>query len=32
VLAGIITGRSDWPGHFSVIEPGRVRMRALPRR
>jgi predicted nuclease of predicted toxin-antitoxin system len=32
VLAGVITGRSDWPGHFSVIEPGRVRMRALPGR
>ena len=31
-LAGIIGGRSDWAGHFSVVEPGRVRMRALPER
>jgi Domain of unknown function (DUF5615) len=22
--------RDDWAGHFSVIEPGRVRMRTLP--
>jgi predicted nuclease of predicted toxin-antitoxin system len=28
-LAGIIRARDDWPGHFSVIEPGRVRMRPL---
>jgi|SRR6516165_5446081 hypothetical protein len=28
-LAGLITGRDDWVGHFSVAEPGRVRMRAL---
>jgi predicted nuclease of predicted toxin-antitoxin system len=28
-LAAQITIRDDWPGHFSVIEPGRVRMRAL---
>jgi predicted nuclease of predicted toxin-antitoxin system len=28
-LAGRITVRDDWAGHFSVIEPGRVRMRAL---
>ncbi|MBV9287737.1 MAG: DUF5615 family PIN-like protein [Hyphomicrobiales bacterium] len=28
-LAKIITERQDWPGHFSVIEPGRVRMRPL---
>jgi predicted nuclease of predicted toxin-antitoxin system len=28
VLAAIQT-RSDWPGHFSVVEPGRIRMRPL---
>jgi hypothetical protein len=28
-LAGLIAGRNDWAGHFSVVEPGRVRMRAL---
>lgn len=28
-LAHIITSREDWAGHFSVIEPGRVRMRKL---
>ncbi len=28
-LANVITARVDWAGHFSVIEPGRVRMRAL---
>jgi predicted nuclease of predicted toxin-antitoxin system len=22
--------RSDWAGHFSVVEPGRIRMRRLP--
>jgi len=26
----LITGRDDWAGHFSVIEPGRIRMRPLP--
>jgi predicted nuclease of predicted toxin-antitoxin system len=29
-LAGRIGARDDWVGHFSVIEPGRVRMRPLP--
>jgi len=29
-LAARIAERNDWAGHFSVIEPGRVRMRALP--
>ncbi len=29
VLAARIGERSDWPGHFSVIEPTRVRMRVL---
>ncbi|MFP4538748.1 MAG: DUF5615 family PIN-like protein [Dichotomicrobium sp.] len=28
-LATLIDARDDWPGHFSVIEPGRVRMRPL---
>lgn len=28
-LAALITGRTDWAGHFSVLEPGRVRMRPL---
>jgi predicted nuclease of predicted toxin-antitoxin system len=29
-LASLIANRSDWAGHFSVVEPGRVRMRRLP--
>ena len=28
-LADLITTRNDWAGNFSVIEPGRVRMRPL---
>jgi predicted nuclease of predicted toxin-antitoxin system len=28
-LAMLITARDDWIGHFSVVEPGRVRMRPL---
>jgi Domain of unknown function (DUF5615) len=28
-LAGLIAGRNDWSGHFSVIQPGRVRLRKL---
>jgi Domain of unknown function (DUF5615) len=28
-LANLVTSRSDWAGHFSVIEPGRIRMRPL---
>jgi Domain of unknown function (DUF5615) len=28
-LADILNGRSDWSGHFSVVEPDRVRMRPL---
>lgn len=28
-LPGLIMARDDWAGHFSVIEPGRVRMRRL---
>jgi hypothetical protein len=29
-LADILTSRTDWAGNFSVVEPGRVRMRFLP--
>jgi predicted nuclease of predicted toxin-antitoxin system len=29
LLADLILGRDDWAGHFSVIEPGRIRMRPL---
>jgi len=28
-LAARIVERTDWPGHFSVIEPARIRMRPL---
>jgi predicted nuclease of predicted toxin-antitoxin system len=28
-LAELIMARRDWAGHFSVIEPGRIRMRQL---
>jgi predicted nuclease of predicted toxin-antitoxin system len=28
-LADVVTARTDWAGHFSVIEPGRIRMRPL---
>lgn len=28
-LAETISARDDWPGHFSVVEAGRVRMRPL---
>jgi hypothetical protein len=31
-LAGMLMARDDWAGHFSVIEPSRVRMRSLPSR
>ena len=30
-LASAIMSRTDWSDHFSVIEPGRVRMRSLLR-
>jgi predicted nuclease of predicted toxin-antitoxin system len=30
VLCRVLTGRDDWAGKFSVIEPARVRMRDLP--
>jgi predicted nuclease of predicted toxin-antitoxin system len=29
-LAALINTRDDWPGRFSVIEPGRIRSRDLP--
>jgi len=29
-LAARVAERDDWAGHFSVIEPGRVRMRRQP--
>jgi predicted nuclease of predicted toxin-antitoxin system len=29
-ITRILDSRSDWAGHFSVIEPGRLRMRPLP--
>jgi predicted nuclease of predicted toxin-antitoxin system len=28
-IAAILGSREDWPGHFSVVEPGRIRMRPL---
>ena len=28
-LADVLTARDDWAGHFSIIEPGRVRIRPL---
>lgn len=28
-VADLITARMDWAGNFSVVEPGRVRMRPL---
>ena len=30
-LAEVIASRSDWAGHFSVVEPGRIRMRPISR-
>ena len=29
-VVDLIAARDDWAGHFSVVEPGCVRMRALP--
>lgn len=29
-IAAIVMSRTDWAGCFSVVEPGRVRMRDLP--
>jgi hypothetical protein len=31
LLADRISARNDWAGHFSVIEPGRIRMRSFRR-
>ena len=31
-LTTIIIARGDWNGHFSVVQPGQVRMRKLPAR
>jgi predicted nuclease of predicted toxin-antitoxin system len=28
-IANAIVARSNWAGHFSVVEPGRIRMRRL---
>jgi predicted nuclease of predicted toxin-antitoxin system len=28
-LARVVQSRADWAGHFSVLEPGRLRMRAF---
>jgi Domain of unknown function (DUF5615) len=30
-LARMVESRVDWAGHFSVVEPGRIRMRPLPK-
>ena len=30
VIADVLMARDDWPGHFSVVEPGRIRVRVLP--
>jgi predicted nuclease of predicted toxin-antitoxin system len=30
-LSNLVMSRDDWAGHFSIIEPGRIRMRRLPR-
>jgi predicted nuclease of predicted toxin-antitoxin system len=30
VIADVLMARDDWPGHFSVVEPSRIRMRVLP--
>ena len=29
ILAAKIDERADWVGHFTVVEPGRIRMRSL---
>jgi hypothetical protein len=31
-IVAMLNSRSDWQGHFSVLEPGRIRMRQLSRR
>jgi predicted nuclease of predicted toxin-antitoxin system len=32
IIVDAIALRTDWAGHFSVVEPSHVRMRPLPRR
>lgn len=29
-VCAAIAQRQDWPGHFAVVEPGKVRLRPLP--
>lgn len=29
-ICKVLQSRTDWSGHFSVIEPGRIRMRLMP--
>jgi predicted nuclease of predicted toxin-antitoxin system len=31
-IAARLDERNDWAGHFSVVQPGRIRMRPLPGR
>jgi predicted nuclease of predicted toxin-antitoxin system len=30
LIVATLASRDDWAGHFSVVEPGRIRMRLLP--
>jgi len=30
VISDVLMAREDWPGHFSVVEPSRIRVRVLP--
>ncbi len=30
LVGAAIAAHADWAGHFSVVEPGRIRMRPLP--
>jgi predicted nuclease of predicted toxin-antitoxin system len=30
IVAAAIRSRNDWAGNFSVVEPGRIRVRSLP--
>ena len=30
IIADVLMSRDDWAGHFSVVEPGRIRVRVLP--
>jgi predicted nuclease of predicted toxin-antitoxin system len=29
MIAEVLDCRNDWPGHFTVVEPGRIRLREL---